>query len=76
VTGKVSKGSKAMRQKPRKVLSKVTKVKPTVVIHPMTDMAKGDDCAECETGKVYKALPTAIFTGFIYPRDNLTFFFN
>lgn len=57
VTGKVSKGSKAKRQKPRKVLPNTTQVKPTVVMHPLTDMAKGDDCPACDTGKVYKAPP-------------------
>ena len=57
VTGKPSKGSKAKRQKPRKVLPKATQVKPTVVMHPVTDMTKGDDCPACETGKVYKAPP-------------------
>lgn len=57
VTGKVSKGVKPARQKRRKALPNVTQVKPTVVMHPMTDMAKGDDCPECEVGKVYKAPP-------------------
>ncbi|WP_244885028.1 IS66 family transposase [Glaciecola punicea] len=58
VIGKASKGSKAARTKPRKALPRTTQVTPTVVIHPMTDIAKGDDCPQCETGKVYKAPPS------------------
>jgi hypothetical protein len=57
ITGKASKGSKAARQKPRKALPKATQVKPTVVMHSITDLAKGDDCPQCEIGKVYKAPP-------------------
>jgi len=35
----------------------VTPVKPTVVIHPLTTISKGDNCPECLTGKVYKTEP-------------------
>ena len=31
-----------------------TPVNPTVIVHPLTDMNKGDTCAECLIGKVYK----------------------
>jgi transposase len=34
-----------------------TPVKPTVVIHPLTTISKGDNCPECLTGKVYKTEP-------------------
>ena len=34
-----------------------TPVKPEVVIHPLTDIAKGDVCDACKTGKVYKTDP-------------------
>lgn len=34
-----------------------TPVKPTVVIHPLTDIKKGDNCPECLTGKIYKTEP-------------------
>jgi hypothetical protein len=32
----------------------LTPVKPTVVIHPLTEIKKGDNCPECLTGKIYK----------------------
>jgi len=31
-----------------------TPVKPTVIVHPLTEMNKGETCVECLTGKVYK----------------------
>jgi transposase len=34
-----------------------TPVKPTVVIHPLIDIKKGDNCPECLTGKIYKTEP-------------------
>lgn len=34
-----------------------TPVKPTVVVHPLVGVSKGDICAECLTGKVYKTDP-------------------
>ena len=34
-----------------------TPVKPTVVIHPLTDINKGENCPECDTGKLYKTEP-------------------
>jgi transposase len=34
-----------------------TPVKPKVVIHPLSDVNKGDNCPECVTGKVYKTDP-------------------
>lgn len=34
-----------------------TPVKPEIIIHPLTDIAKGDVCGECKTGKVYKTDP-------------------
>jgi transposase len=34
-----------------------TPVKPTVVVHPLEGVNKGDDCPECLTGKVYKTDP-------------------
>lgn len=37
-----------------------TPVKPTVIVHPLTDMNKGDTCAECLTGKVYKTEPGSL----------------
>jgi transposase len=39
VTGKVSKGSKAIRQKSRKVLPKATQVKPAVVCSGIVNLA-------------------------------------
>ena len=37
-----------------------TSVKPTVIVHPLTEMNKGDTCAECLTGKVYKTEPGSL----------------
>ncbi len=37
-----------------------TPVKPTVIVHPLIDMNKGDTCAECLTGKVYKTEPGSL----------------
>lgn len=37
-----------------------TPVKPTVIVHPLTEMSKGDTCAECLTGKVYKTEPDSL----------------
>lgn len=34
-----------------------TPVKPTVVIHPLKDINKGDNCPECLSGKIYKTEP-------------------
>jgi transposase len=34
-----------------------TLVKAKVVIHPVSDTNKGDECPECETGRVYKTDP-------------------
>ena len=34
-----------------------TPVKPSVVIHPLSDLNKGDECPECVSGKVYKTDP-------------------
>ncbi|MEI6893898.1 MAG: hypothetical protein V5789_04530 [Colwellia sp.] len=38
----------------------LTPVKPTVIVHPLTDINKGDTCAECLTGKVYKTEPGSL----------------
>ena len=37
-----------------------TSVKPTVIVHPLTEMSKGDTCAECLAGKVYKTEPGSL----------------
>ena len=37
-----------------------TPVKPRVVIHPLQDIKKGDNCPECLTGKVYKTDPGSL----------------
>jgi len=37
-----------------------TPVKPTVVVHPLTSLNKGDECPECLTGKVYKTEPGSL----------------
>jgi hypothetical protein len=37
-----------------------TPVKPTVIVHPIADVNKGDTCGECLTGKVYKTEPGSL----------------
>ena len=34
-----------------------TPTKPDVIVHPLTDIAKGDLCGECKKGKLYKTDP-------------------
>ena len=48
------KKSKKKSNKPEKP---VATAKPTVIHHPQTDLEKGDDCPECENGKLYKYAP-------------------
>ena len=49
-----AKKSKKKSNKPEKP---VATAKPTVIHHPQTDLEKGDDCPECENGKLYKYAP-------------------
>lgn len=37
-----------------------TPVKPTVIVHSLNDVKKGDSCIECLTGKVYKTEPGSL----------------
>ncbi len=37
-----------------------TPVKPTVIVHSLVDIKKGDTCVECLTGKVYKTEPGSL----------------
>ena len=37
-----------------------TPVKPTVIVHPIVGVDKGDTCRECLTGKVYKTEPGSL----------------
>jgi len=37
-----------------------TPVKPTVIVHPIVGVDKGDTCGECLTGKVYKTEPGSL----------------
>jgi transposase len=37
-----------------------TPVKPTVIVHSLKDVNKGDSCVECLTGKVYKTEPGSL----------------
>lgn len=37
-----------------------TPVKPTVIVHALTEVTKGDTCTECLTGKVYKTEPGSL----------------
>jgi hypothetical protein len=59
---KKAKASSAKKnQKPKKNDDEgFTPVKPTVIVHPLTEMSKGDTCAECLTGKVYKTEPGSL----------------
>ena len=54
---KTNSTSKKKNKKPTTSEDAFTPVKPTVVVHPLTDVAKGDLCDECETGKLYKTDP-------------------
>ena len=59
---KKAKASSAKKnQKPKKNDDEgFTPVKPIVIVHPLTEMSKGDTCAECLTGKVYKTEPGSL----------------
>lgn len=35
-------------------------VKPTIIVHPLKDLNKGDSCVECLMGKVYKTEPGSL----------------
>jgi transposase len=58
-TDVIKKPKKTTKRRPSKRHNNegFTPVKPSVVIHPLTDLNKGDACPECETGKVYKTDP-------------------
>lgn len=56
---KASSGKK--NQKPKKNDDEgFTPVKPAVVVHPLVELSKGDNCPECLTGKVYKTEPGSL----------------
>ncbi|EPJ48880.1 MAG: transposase [Osedax symbiont Rs1] len=48
------------KKKGNKSDSPVATIKPVVVHHPLADMAKGDDCPECDRGKLYKYEPATL----------------
>lgn len=51
------KKSKKNKTKQTKKEDDFAQVKPTVVMHNLEDIKKGDNCPECLTGKVYKIDP-------------------
>ena len=56
---KTSSGKKNKKPK-KKDDDGFTPVKPTVIVHPLPEMNKGDICPECLTGKVYKTEPGSL----------------
>ena len=54
LTGKPAKKKKKSK-KPQ-----TNKVKPVVKQHTLTDLSKGDDCPECQAGKLYKYDPATL----------------
>lgn len=56
-------GKKKPKNKPKRTSNKsrdeeaFTPVKPEVIVHPLSDVTKGDLCGECQSGKMYKTDP-------------------
>lgn len=60
--GQLLNGKKSPKVKTKRLKNKAdddafTPVKPDVIVHPLTDVTKGDLCDECKTGKLYKTEP-------------------
>lgn len=51
---------RAKKQSARPKKPVVTKVKPVVTHHKLEGLTKGDNCPECETGKLYKYEPASL----------------
>ena len=63
LTGQLTRSSSAKDQKkPRKKKPKTPKqkLKPEVKHHSLDELSKGDECPECETGKLYKYEPATL----------------
>ena len=50
-------GKKNIKLRSKQDKPELPKVKPQVEFHPLETLSKGDDCPECDRGKVYKYDP-------------------
>ena len=54
------KNNNGKSRKPKDKGEDFTPVKPKVIVHPNSEVKKGDTCLECHTGKMYKAEPGSL----------------
>jgi len=58
--GRSSSASDQKKSRKKKPKTKKTKLKPEVKHHSLDELSKGDECPECQTGKLYKYEPATL----------------